>query len=187
MSDTKKTSDIQPEPNKNPALGRGDLVPSEVIPTSLDTALRSVGIDPKDPNISRAVEISLTMMFSGSLPLAPPPILREYGNIKPELVDKLVEWTEEQGKHRRALEKLRTEGSETRLDRGQYIGAAVAIGGLCLASAVGIFGNMWVGMVIAIVAIGGPTAAIILAQNFNKQSNAQPKSAKPPPMDSVKS
>src|SRR5262245_55628685 len=86
-----------------------DQFRQEIIPPALQTALRDVGVDPQDPNVSKALEISLTMMFRGSLPLAPPPILREYGNVRPELIDKLVEWTEQQSTHRRELERLRTE------------------------------------------------------------------------------
>src|SRR5947209_20303268 len=47
-------------------------------PPALDSALRNLGIDTRDPNVSKALEISLTMMFSGSLPLPPPAILKEY-------------------------------------------------------------------------------------------------------------
>ncbi len=140
----------------------------EIVPPALESALRTVGVDPRDPNVTKALEISLTMMVSGTLPLAPPPILREYGNIRPELIDKLVEWTEQQAAHRRELEKLRTVGSEGRLDRSQRNALIVALGGLGLAAIVGIFGNMWAAIAIAVVSIGGPTAAIWLARNVRK-------------------
>jgi uncharacterized membrane protein len=118
------------------------------------------------------------MMFSGSLPLAPPPILKEYQSIKPELVDKLIEWTEKQATHRRDLERIRTERSENRFDRGQKIAASVALGGLILAAGEGILGNPWVAAIIAVVAIGGPTAAIIMARNMRTQQT--PTSPTPP-------
>jgi hypothetical protein len=47
---------------------------TEIIPPALDTALRTAGVDTRDPNVSRAIEISL-MMYSGTLPLPPPPVL----------------------------------------------------------------------------------------------------------------
>jgi uncharacterized membrane protein len=169
-----QVASVSPDPAPQPAS-------EEVIPASLDSALRSLGIDPHDPKISRALQVSLTMMFSGSLPIAPPPILREYGNIRPELIDKLIQWTEDQAKHRRDLERLRTKGAERRLNRGQNIGAVVAIGGLCLAALVGIFGNMWAAIVIAIVAVGGPTAAIVLAQHARKQVAPPTPAPSPPP------
>jgi uncharacterized membrane protein len=144
-----------------------DQFRQEIIPPALQTALRNVGVDPQDPNVSKALEISLTMMFSGSLPLAPPPILREYGNVRPELIDKLVEWTEQQSTHRRELERLRTEGSERRLNRAQWIGGAVAIGGLALASLVGNY-SAATAIAIALAAVGGPTAAIWLAHTMGR-------------------
>jgi hypothetical protein len=187
MSDqSSKGGGEKPPSNKRPP---SELVPGpspqEIIPATLDSVLRKVGIDPTDPNVSKALEISLTMMFSGSLPIAPPPILREYGNIRPELIDKLIEWTDLQSNHRRDLERIRTEGSEKRLNRAQGIGATIALGGLCLAALVGTFGNMWAAIIIAIVAVGGPTAAIWLAQNVRKQppqlptQPAQPASPTP--------
>src|ERR1700730_13661720 len=133
----------------------------EIVPSVLESTLRNVGVDPNDPNVSKALAISLTMMFSGSLPLAPPPILKEYGNIRPELIDKLVEWTEQQSAHRREMERLRTKGSETRLNRSQWIGGAVALGGLTLAAIVA--SHTAAAIFIAVVSVGGPTAAIWLA------------------------
>lgn len=153
----------------------------EIIPPALDSVLRSAGIDPRDPNVSKALEVSLTMMFAGSLPLAPPPILKEYQNIKPELVDKLVGWTETQSAHRRELEKTRVDRSENRLDRGQWIAATVALGGLFLATIEGILGNAYVAGVMAVVAIGGPTAAIWLARNVRGQPPAPPPTTPTPP------
>jgi hypothetical protein len=110
---------------------------AEILPPGLNSALRTAGIDPTNPEIFRAVEISLTMMFSGSLPIAPPQVLNEYKKVDPALVQKLVDWTEQQSKHRRGIENLKANRSEARLDRGQLIGAAVALGGLTLATVVG--------------------------------------------------
>jgi uncharacterized membrane protein len=120
------------------------------------------------------------MMFSGSLPIAPPQILNEYKKVDPALVQKLVDWTEQQSKHRRDIENLKANSSEARLDRGQLIGAAVALGGLTLATVVGVWGNPWVAGLMAIVAVGGPTAAIYLARNMrNHQTATQPRSHAP--------
>jgi uncharacterized membrane protein len=147
------------------------LHPQEVIPPGLDSVLRTAGIDPT-PELTKAIEISL-MMFSGSLPLPPPPILAEYEKAFPGLVLKIIKWTEEQRSHRQALERQRTSGSENRMDRGQYIAGAVAIWGLTMAAVAGIW-STFVGVVIAIVAIGGPTAAIWLART-TKPSPSPPK------------
>ena len=53
-------------------------------------------------------------------------------------------------------------------DRSQRNALIVALGGLGLAAIVGIFGNMWAAIAIAVVSIGGPTAAIWLARNVRK-------------------
>ena len=164
----------KPKPSSDPEAGASAVRHEIIPPPGLESALRNAGVDLKDPNVSKALEISLTMMFSGALPLAPPQILREYGNVRPELIDKLIEWTETQSAHRRAMEKLRTEGSEKRLHRSQWIGAIVAIGGMILASWVAQY-NTAAAIAIAVVAVGGPTAAIWLAQNTRKQSLPSPK------------
>jgi len=113
-------------------------------------------------------------MFGGSLPLPPPSILKEYQEIDPALVGKIIQWTELQSDHRKTLEKLRTERSENRFDRGQWIAATVAIGGLCLAALLGKFGNPWVAVAIAVVSVGGPTAAIWLAHNVRNPPTPSP-------------
>jgi uncharacterized membrane protein len=182
------------EDNKNgnktpnePALDKPTASQPEFIPPALDSALRTAGIDTRDPNVFRALQISLTMMFSGSLPLPPPEILKEYENIRPELVNKLVEWTEQQAGHRRSLEVVKVQRTENRYDRGQTIAASVAIGGLIISGIVGIFGNPWVAAVIAIVSVGGPTAAIWLARNIRSQSAQPQKPVQPiPPVPPAK-
>ena len=169
----------KPKPPSKPEEAGNEPSRQEIFPPTLESVLRNIGIDPMDPNVSKALEISLTMMFSGSLPLAPPPILREYGNIRPELIDKLVEWTEQQSAHRREMERLRTEGSEKRQNRSQWIGATVAIGGLILAAIVGSY-SVPTAIAIALVAVGGPTAAIWLAHNMRRPQ--PPKPTAPPSM-----
>jgi hypothetical protein len=87
------------EPTNSPAT----VKPQEVIPPGLDTVLRKAGIDPT-PDVTKAIEISL-MMFRGSLPLPPPPILAEYEKTFPGLTEKIIHWTEEQRTHRQSLER----------------------------------------------------------------------------------
>jgi uncharacterized membrane protein len=70
------------------------------------------------------------MTLSGSLPLPPPVVLQEYNSAFPGLVQQIVAWTEEQRQHRMALERLRTQSSERKLNRAQWIAATVALGGL---------------------------------------------------------
>jgi uncharacterized membrane protein len=114
------------------------------------------------------------MTARGSLPLPPPALLSEYDRAFPGLVQKIIEWTEEQRKHRHKLEDKVTTGSEKRMDRGQIIAGVVAVWGLTLAAICAIFGNPYAAGVIAIVAIGGPTAAIFLARTGKTQPPASP-------------
>ncbi|WP_423868964.1 DUF2335 domain-containing protein [Bradyrhizobium sp.] len=97
----------------------------------------------------------------------PPEILAQYEREFPGLADRLVNWTEQQRSHRQSLERQRTDGSERRMDRSQLIAGTVAVWGITLSALVGIFGSPWAAGVIAVVAIGGPTAAIWLAKTMN--------------------
>jgi uncharacterized membrane protein len=163
----------KPRPSSNLTEGIAEPPQNEILPPALESAVRNSGVDPRDPKVFRALQISLTMMFAGSLPIAPPAILKEYGNVHPELVSKLIKWTEDQSAHRRDLERMRTEGSETRLNRSQWIGGAVAIGGLILAAIAGQYSAV-ASVFIAIAGVGGPTAAIWLARNMTTPSLSAP-------------
>jgi hypothetical protein len=143
------------------------------VPVVLSEVLRSAGVDTSDPKVSRALEISF-MFFSGSLPLPPAEMLQKWEPLFPGITAKFVDWTERQSRHRQYLEKLRTERSENRMDRSQMIAAAVALGGLALSALVGIFGNPYVAGVIAVVSVGGPTAAVAIASRGRKAPSQRP-------------
>jgi hypothetical protein len=57
--------------------------PTEIIPTTLDTVLRTAGVDTTDPKVSKVIELISLTMFRGSLPLPPPEVLVEYNNAYP--------------------------------------------------------------------------------------------------------
>lgn len=156
----------------------------EIIPPQVQSALRTLGVDPSAPNIIAAVEFS--MMFGGPIP--PPSLLAEYNKVIPGLAEKIVGWTEQQRDHRQGLERQQVAASQQRLGRGQIIGGGVAFFGLALAAIVGIFGNPWTAGIIAIVSVGGPTAAVAMAIAFGRRpkptapdSEKLPKKPKPPP------
>lgn len=152
--------------------------PLEIIPPALDGALRSAGVDLNNPEVTKALKVSLSLMVAtGSLPVPPAPILAEYNTTIPGLGDKIVDWTEQQRVHRQSLEKQRTDGAERRMDRAQISATAIAVWGLTMAGAVGIFGSLYVGIALAVVSIGGPTAAIWMARGMNQRSISPP--AKP--------
>jgi len=152
---------------------------AEKVPAALGEALRGAGIDPGDPKVSKAIEISL-MLFSGPLPLPPPHLWEAWERTHPGVTEKIVEWTDRQSKHRQFLERLRAERSENRLDRAQFIAASVAIGGLCLSAVVGILGSPVVASIIAIVSVGGPTAATAFVAWRNGKAPSKLPTRKPP-------
>ena len=156
----------------------------EILPPALEGALETAGVDVNNPQVTKAVQVSASFFVArGSLPIMPPEILAEYEREFPGLGHKIIDWTEQQRNHRQSLERQRTEGSETRMNRGQLIAGGVAVWGVSLAALVGIFGNAWAAGVIAIVSIGGPTAAIWLARTMNGKTPSPPTTvpAKMPP------
>lgn len=168
----------QPDrPPDHPPTRSGPLN-QELIPPSIDSVLRTAGVDTQDPNVTRALEV---MLFSGSLPLPPPSVLSEYERHFPGLVERLVGWTDTQRIHRQSLERLRTEGSENRMNRSQLIAGGIGALGLVCSTIAGVIGNPWVAGVIAMVSIGGPTAAIILAKNTGRTPNPSPAPKLPVP------
>lgn len=85
--------------------------------------------------------------FSGPLP--PPQILADYEAVTPGLADRLVAMAERNQDQRHGLEN-RVIDSQIRLaSTGQFIAGAIAIVGLLVAGAVGIWGNPLVGFAIA--------------------------------------
>ncbi len=151
----------------------------------LEKVLRKAGVDPANPQVVRTLEVMSVSatLARGSLPLPPPALLQEYSLVMPGLPEKLVEWTEVQAAHRRELENQRAWGAERRMDRGQIGALCVSLVGLAVAGLVGIWGNPWVGAVIAVVSVGGPAAAVLLAANSSlpgSSSAAKSSNVRPP-------
>jgi uncharacterized membrane protein len=149
---------------------------AEIIPPEITSAFRTAGVDPSNPGISRAIQFSL-MLFGGPIP--PPSLLAEYNKAMPGLGDKIVGWTEQQRDHRQSMERERLRGSQNRQNRGQLIAALVAFWGLTLSAVVGIWGSPWVGGILAVVSVGGPVAAIVLANTFRPKANVPAVSKNP--------
>lgn len=137
----------------------------EIISPEIESVLRNSGVNPEDPKVRTAIEISM-MAWRGAMPLPPPTLLAEYEQIVPGFTKQLIGWTEQQSVHRKALEVQHASGDERRRDRAQMFGAAVAMIGLVLSAAVGVWGNPWASAIIATVCVGGPIAAVILARSL---------------------
>ncbi|GEM_PF-4005050 len=106
-------------------------------------------------------------------PLLPPKLLQEYDQVIPGLSEKLVEWTENETRHRHDLDNQSFNEVRSLRSRAQIFGFIVAITGLLSAGAIGIAAALYssssaavLGGVLAIVSVGGPFAARILAGRF---------------------
>ncbi|MBL4540178.1 MAG: DUF2335 domain-containing protein [Rhodobacteraceae bacterium] len=103
-------------------------------------------------------------------PLLPPQILAQYGEVVEGLPARLVEWTERESQHRRDMEIRAFEEARILRLRSQAIGAGVAGLGILVAGYVAVAGTgagaPLVAGVIAIVSVGGPFAARLLAERW---------------------
>jgi uncharacterized membrane protein len=113
-------------------------------------------------------------------PLLPPRLLKEYDEAVPGLATKLVEWTEAEANHRHQMERHAFEVTRAFQVRGQWFGLAVSVFGLSLSAFMVYFSAgteaagpaAWVATVVAIVSVGGPFAARLLASRINRQSDS---------------
>jgi hypothetical protein len=92
--------------------------------------------------------------------------MAKYREVREDLPDQIIGWADSQIRHRMELERVTTAGAERRKLVGQLGSFGVALTGLFLASAVATYGNAWTAAIIAIVAVGGPTAATILSSRL---------------------
>jgi uncharacterized membrane protein len=100
--------------------------------------------------------------------------------VHPDLPEKIISWSEEQRNHRMKLEIAAANGSEGRMNRGQIFTFIISALGLGLSAVVGIVGSPVVASTIAIVSIGGPAAAFVLARSFDwGQNNEKTKPTVP--------
>lgn len=113
-------------------------------------------------------------------PLLPPNVLKEYDTVVPGLAEKLISWTEQESQHRRNIEIQAFEDDKKTMFRGQLFGLVTSIFGLAISGAVGIFAAVYgsfaamsVAIVVAIVAVGGPFAARILANKWLSEQSAE--------------
>jgi uncharacterized membrane protein len=148
--------------------GKGDLkdkgtVPAVITPEELERI--------PDPQLRNKVEVLFQQRFEMiRSPLLPPEVLDQYGKVVPGLPDRFVKWTEEESEHRRAMERAAFEEVRTLRARAQLAGFIVAIAGLAtagyIASTTDSFAAALAASVCAIVGVGGPFAARVLASRW---------------------
>lgn len=94
-------------------------------------------------------------------------MLKAYDEYKPGMGDEVVDWAKNQTRHRQALEKQSTDGSEHRLNLAQSNSFKIALGGVAVAALVSAW-NTPVAIAIALVTVGGPAGATIVARFFDR-------------------
>lgn len=161
----------RPRPNIPPAADEE----ASGLPPEAARRLIEIGADPHAPHIRGAVRIG--MAFGGPIP--PPGLLESYRAVHPDLPERIIAWTETQTAHRQSLERAAHEGAERRMNRGQLFTFVLAGLGLILSALVGVFGSAVVASILALVAVGGPTAAFVLARSveWSKQGPGQTRRA----------
>lgn len=149
---------------------------SDVLPEVLSREVWEAIPKEKQEILQTALRMQFEMIRS---PLLPPNLLKEYDEVLPGLAAKLVEWTEAESSHRRVMEKRAFDETRNLQAKGQWFGLTVSIFGLTM-SALTIYlappgyatPAAWTATVIAIVSVGGPFAARLLAGRIGKQSDA---------------
>ena len=94
-------------------------------------------------------------------------MLKGYDEYRPGTGAEVMEWIKDQTRHRQKLERQRTDGSEKRLNNAQRNSLCVGVLGILIA-AVASYWSTVVAAVIVIVAVGGPSAATILARILDR-------------------
>jgi uncharacterized membrane protein len=138
----------------------------EIIPPSIEEELEREGVDVNDPDVSKTIKVMMSKTYTGPLMMPPAFILEEYKKEFPEIVPMLMKWTDSQISHRQALENTVTNSSERRKDRAQVGALIVALFGLGMATVAAINGQTIAACILAIVSVGGPVAATILASKL---------------------
>jgi hypothetical protein len=94
-------------------------------------------------------------------------MLKAYDDYRAGTGAEVMEWIKDQTLHRQKLERKRTDRSQTRLDRAQKYAFIVALFGLVVA-VITSYWNGWAAAIFAIVSVGGPSAATILARVLDR-------------------
>lgn len=138
------------------------------------------GTDNRDP---QTLHSERGLFYEGTFeairsPLLPPEILAKYGEVVPDLPERMVQWIETESEDRRQMQQQAFEEAKAARRRGQVYGLSIALFGLAMAAVVGVaaavFGSVAAAMtagVVAIVGVGGPYAARLLANRWNRHES----------------
>lgn len=136
------------------------------------------------PEISGAeaypVQTTVTRQFSAfSGPLPPPDALAAYGDISPDLVDRIVKMAEAEGEHRRAAEKMLLRQDHERSVFSVLCALLVALAGFGLAGWAAYLNSPVVASIVATLDIAA-IAGLFLAGRRIHFREERPKDDPPP-------
>jgi len=134
--------------------------------TMLDV-FEQLGVDTTDPKAVATAQLVMAQTTSmSSSPYPSPAMLRDYDeHYRKDFSERIIDRIDAQTIHRQCLERLRVDRSERRKDRAQWNALIISVGGLGIAGAIALTGgSAWIASIIAIVAVGGPNTATVLAR-----------------------
>jgi uncharacterized membrane protein len=133
--------------------------------------LQQLGLDVESPHaIAEAIELLSTVTMSRS-PYPSAEMLSGYEQFRSGFADRILDKIDAQTTHRQRLEEARVFKDERRRDHSQIFGFVTAIAGLSVSALITLQGGSFlVASIIAIVAVGGPSAANVLARYFERHN-----------------
>lgn len=125
-----------------------------------------------DQQIRRIVQAQFTQMsYSGPFP--PSSEMRAYEDISPGFAAEVIALTRTQIEHRQSLETKALDASVEQARRGQHIAGLVALAGLLVAGAVGIWGNPLVGGAVALSDIAALAGTFLWGSRSQRQERVE--------------
>lgn len=143
--------------------------------TSVPARQSPDGSPPHAPNKNvQAVRYQQSVeMFEGPLPH--PDLLQKYDSVIPGFAERIIAQWEQQSTHRQRLESTVVLGGVQAQAKGQWMALVVAVVGLLVAGAVGIWGNPIAGTVIAAVDLAS-LAGVFLYGRWSQVAERERKS-----------
>lgn len=123
-----------------------------------------------------AAVLSAVQYFAGPLP--PPQVLEGYNQAVPGLADRIVTMTEDEGRHRREMERGRQQHDSKVELRGQIFGFSIAIFSFVIAGVLIALERPLYGLIPLVAAVGGLSGLFVWAK-----SRPTPRAVEPPKRD----
>jgi uncharacterized membrane protein len=166
-AETQKNSRASLPPSEDSS--DGSLAGPTIIPDAEIERLRSLGVDIDDPSIADEIAFIASQVSVSESPYPSADILEQYENFRPGLSERIIERID------RALDKsaeqrlLLHDRQERRKDRAQWSAIGISFFGLIVAPLTAYFTDGWVvPSIIAIISVGGPNAAMVLARYLDR-------------------